>query len=117
MGVNRRRIRSINLFTSMVTALAALLFLGTRPGRTQAPASRQTAEQVIGKYCSDCHDASARTAGIVLEPAALAHPADQAELWERVIRQLRAKSMPPVGNPRPDDAAYQQFRTSLETEL
>ena len=44
-------------------------------------------------------------------------PGDHAELWERVIRQLRAKSMPPVGNPRPDDATYAQFRTYLETEL
>ncbi len=58
-----------------------------------------------------------KTGGVVLDPAALAQPSQQAELWERVIRQLGAQSMPPVGNPRPEAAAYSQFRGYLEAEL
>jgi hypothetical protein len=45
--------------------------------------------------------------------AAGAHP----ELWEKVVRKLRNGLMPPAGNPRPDEAAYQAFRTRLEDRL
>jgi mono/diheme cytochrome c family protein len=100
-----------------LTGGVAVLLLAAGLGHTQAPASRQTAENAINEYCSDCHNAQVKAAGIVLDPAALSQPGDHAELWERVIRQLAAKSMPPVGNPRPDDATYKQFRTYLETEL
>ena len=43
-------------------------------------------------------------------------PAD-AERWEKVIRKLRAKSMPPPGLPRPDAATYDALAGYLETEL
>jgi mono/diheme cytochrome c family protein len=119
MGLKRRGIRLLS------GVAIAVFFLAIRGGRAQSPAphgsTAQTAENAINEYCSDCHNAQVKTAGVVLDPAALARlddqPGDHAELWERVVRQLRAKSMPPVGNPRPDDATYQQFRTYLETAL
>ena len=104
-----------------MSAAGAALLLGAGLGHTQAPAPQGptalTAENAINEYCSDCHNAQVKTAGVVLDPALLGQPGDHAELWERVVRQLRAKSMPPVGNPRPDDATYRQFRTYLETAL
>ncbi len=71
----------------------------------------------MNDYCLDCHDSAAHSGGVVLDPKSLADPGKNAELWERVVRQLRAKSMPPVGDARPDDAAYAQFRGYLETAL
>src|SRR5579862_802525 len=112
--------RAIGLKHRGIISLGAgtmVLFLAANLGRTQAPASRQTAENAINEYCSDCHNAQVKAGGIVLDPTALNQPGDHAELWERVIRQLAAKSMPPVGNPRPDDATYKEFRTYLETQL
>jgi mono/diheme cytochrome c family protein len=92
---------------------AAMLVAGVAFGQ----GSRQAAEAVVNEYCSDCHNAQMKTGGLVLDAKMLAQPASNGEIWERVIKQLRAKSMPPVGNPRPDDAAYAQFRAYLETEL
>jgi mono/diheme cytochrome c family protein len=106
MGLNLRRIRPIT---------GAVLLFAMR-GQTQTPA-RQTAEKIVTEYCLDCHDSAAHSAGVVLDPKTLAQPGNNAELWERVLRQLRAKSMPPVGDPRPDDAMYAQFRGYLEAEL
>lgn len=109
MGLNLRRIRPLKVVAA-VAALAA-------GGQAQVPAGRQTGENIINDYCLDCHNSISKTGGVVLDPAALAQPGAHAELFERVIRQLQAKSMPPVGNPRPEAAAYKQFRTYLETEL
>lgn len=106
MGLNVRRIRPL------IGALALL----TARGQNQST-GRQTAETVVNQYCLDCHDAGGHAGGVVLDPAFLAQPGDHAELWERVLKQLRAKTMPPVGDARPDDASYAQFRTYLETEL
>ena len=110
MARNRRRIKTLSAATALV-GLAAI------PAYSQAPPPRQTAEAVVNNYCLDCHNAQMKTGGVVLDAAALGQPSVNAELWERVIRQLRAQSMPPIGNPRPEAADYGKFRGYLETEL
>jgi mono/diheme cytochrome c family protein len=109
MGHNRSRIRLLGALTAILLAAGA--------ARTQSRPSAQASQELATEYCTDCHNPTLKTAGIVLDPAALTNPSGNAELWERAIKQLRAKSMPPVGNPRPDDAGYKQIATYLETEL
>ena len=40
-----------------------------------------------------------------------------AEVWEKVIKKLRANSMPPLGMPQPDPATRQAFIASLAGQL
>ena len=80
-------------------------------------ATPQQASAVIGKYCVTCHSAQVHTAGMVLEPAALSNVRADAERWEKVIRKLRANSMPPPGAPRPDRSTYTAVTGFLEAEL
>jgi hypothetical protein len=40
-----------------------------------------------------------------------------ADVWEKVIRKLRAGMMPPAGVPRPDDTSRRSLVSSLETTL
>jgi hypothetical protein len=47
----------------------------------------------------------------------VANPSANAEVWERVIAKLRAGSMPPQGNARPDAETYQAVATWLENEI
>lgn len=47
----------------------------------------------------------------------VAHPEQNAELSENVIRKLRAGLMPPPGLPRPDRAAVTSFVTTLEAGI
>jgi hypothetical protein len=42
---------------------------------------------------------------------------DDAENWEKVVRKLRAGSMPPLGSPRPDRTTYEAVTSLLETAL
>ncbi len=78
---------------------------------TAAPAA------VVSQYCTGCHNAQARTAGLVLDPAELVDAGQNAETWEKVIRKLRAGSMPPVNVPRPEPADYETLASFLEAEL
>jgi hypothetical protein len=71
----------------------------------------------FSKYCLTCHNPQLKTAGIVIDPTALGQVANNAELWEKVIHQLRAQSMPPTPMPRPDQATYRNMASFLEKSL
>jgi hypothetical protein len=77
----------------------------------------QTQKAVIDQYCVTCHDDQTKTANFSLEKADLAAAGDHPEIWERVIRKLRAGMMPPAGMPRPPQAAYDGLRDWLESEM
>ena len=53
----------------------------------------------------------------MLDQDAVDHVPANAERWEKVIRKLEARSMPPPGAPRPDAATYDALKGYLETEL
>jgi mono/diheme cytochrome c family protein len=75
------------------------------------------ASDALRQYCVTCHNAKLKTAGVVIDPATVGQAESNAELWERVIRQLRSKTMPPAGMPHPDEATYTKVASYLETEL
>ncbi|GIS50610.1 MAG: hypothetical protein Ct9H90mP25_0440 [Gammaproteobacteria bacterium] len=38
---------------------------------------------------------------------------DHPDVWERVLRKLRANAMPPTGMPRPEKAVFEKFELDL----
>ena len=55
--------------------------------------------------------------GLALDLVSAHGVEENAETWEKVVRKLRARQMPPVGSPRPDDATYEAVVSSLEVSL
>jgi mono/diheme cytochrome c family protein len=72
---------------------------------------------LLGRYCFTCHNETLKTAGLVLSAADVENPVAGAEVWEKVIRKLRTRGMPPTGMPRPTEAEYDAFATYLETTI
>jgi hypothetical protein len=64
-----------------------------------------------------CHNDRSKTANLSLEKLDLATAGDHPELWEKVIRKLRAGVMPPPGIRRPPEAEYDGLRDWLESEM
>jgi hypothetical protein len=81
------------------------------------PDARAETQAAIAKYCTTCHSERLRTAGLVLDPMGVARPGDQSETWEKVLRQLRAGTMPPPGAARPPQAFYARATGYLAREL
>jgi len=77
--------------------------------------------KAINQYCVGCHNERSRTtataSGVVLDTVDLTRVADHGEMWEKVIRKLRAGAMPPAGLPRPDAATQNALVSFLETTL
>src|SRR6185369_7030260 len=81
------------------------------------PANAQQVRATVDRYCTGCHNSSLKTAGLVLDKSTGDNPADHPEIWEKVVRRLRVRSMPPAGLPRPDEAGYQSLISALESSL
>jgi hypothetical protein len=72
---------------------------------------------LLDKYCVGCHNQKAKTAGLMLDTLDFSHPGDHAEIWEKVVRKIRAGMMAPSGMPRPDRASLDAFAGKLEEGL
>jgi hypothetical protein len=87
------------------------LSLASRAGATTsvaAPAPAPTplpaeVRSVLGEYCLDCHDGAVAQGGLDLERLSrdeiTRHPVE----WEKVIRKVGSRQMPPAGKDRPTD--------------
>jgi cytochrome c551/c552 len=71
----------------------------------------------LGRYCVGCHNAKLKTSGLALDSVDPAAPAKHPEVWEKVVRKLRGRYMPPAGLPRPDERAYDGIVSHLESAL
>jgi hypothetical protein len=86
-----------------------------RPVQAQpSPASERA---LLDRYCVGCHNDELKTANFSLEKLDLATAGSHPEIWERVIRKLRAGMMPPPGAPRPELAQYNELRDWLEAQM
>ena len=72
---------------------------------------------VVDRYCAGCHNSKVKTAGLALDTISAESVDQHPEAWEKVVRKLRARSMPPLGLPRPDEVVYKGLVSSLEASL
>ena len=124
------RTRLVFVGSGMLLLLAGGALEGAAASESSAPiepavvrqasaeaADAAEASRTIRRYCVACHNARLLTAGLALDDVDMTQVGDHADLWEGVVRKLRAGLMPPAGRPRPDEATYARVATWLESEL
>jgi Protein of unknown function (DUF1592)/Protein of unknown function (DUF1588)/Protein of unknown function (DUF1587)/Protein of unknown function (DUF1585)/Protein of unknown function (DUF1595) len=72
---------------------------------------------LLDRYCDTCHNDRLKTANLSLQGLDLTKVAERPDIWEKVIRKLRAGVMPPPDLPRPPLAEYEGLRDFLEGEI
>src|SRR5213593_3228825 len=83
-----------------------------------APASSATAQRaLLDQYCVVCHNDRTKRANLTLEKLDLTTVGDNPQLWEKVVRKLRAGVMPPPGMRRPELTAYTGLTEWLEGQI
>ena len=116
----RRRPRALAIAGALALAVvtpAALHAAGPQLRNTGAVDSAFSPRGLLDRYCVTCHNQGLKTAGLTLDTMDVGTVAAQAEVWEKVVRKLRAGLMPPAGRPRPDPRAYDELASWLETRL
>ena len=73
--------------------------------------------ELINQYCLSCHNNRTLAAGLDLDTISARPVSDHADVWEKVVRKLRARQMPPTNARRPDEETYLVAVASLEAEL
>ena len=94
---------SLSVFVGMATLSSA--------GAADAMAS------LIKDYCIDCHDSGQRKGDLSLEEIDLVNPGSDPKFWEKVVEKLHHRQMPPLGEPRPDDSAYNRAVAQLTASI
>ena len=96
---------------SVLLGVAGLVSAG-RPG----PA-REAHVDLVQNYCLSCHDEDHKKGGLALDAILDAGVAEHPDVWEKVVRKLRARQMPPIGKERPENATYEAAVAGLEAAL
>ena len=106
--------------------------LAAPPPSAAAEATAPEVAEALDRYCAACHNdrivngrdtapsmlvSQLRTTGLAVDTLDVERVGQDADAWERVIRKLESRTMPPPGRPRPDDATYDGVIAWLETEL
>jgi hypothetical protein len=88
-------------------------------GATPPPAAAigSPHQSTLSKYCAGCHNDKVKSAGFSLAGMDVDNIAAHSDGWEKVVRKLQGRAMPPIGRPRPDDATYDLLIAHLETSL
>ncbi len=102
---------------SIAIVLVGICSLQAAGLQNLVPSHHTSYRAVLDQYCVTCHNERARTAALLLDEADVENVGEGPELWEKVVKKLRAGAMPPAGMPRPDQAIYDSFATYLETAL
>src|SRR3954471_10877768 len=105
----------------MTTRYAILLVLSAAavlsPARDAVAAEPVRVRAVVEQYCVTCHDGDTPKGGLNLAEIAAADVGRSPDVWEQVVRKLRARQMPPDGKKRPDEETYATVVSQLETAL
>src|SRR3954447_13792828 len=93
--------------TGAVTALSA----------AQAPPPADAQLATIKQYCVGCHSAKGKLGGVSFEGITADSVAKDPELFEKAVRKLRGRVMPPPGAKQPDGKDVDSLVSWLETSL
>ena len=91
----------------------AILLVGCGNGSSDP----QAQIAAIDQYCSGCHNNADYTADVSFDGMTADSVAEHAALYEKAVRKLRGRVMPPPGEPQPDNQTVADLVGWLETTL
>ncbi len=109
----RARMRILPMFRAL--CLAPLL---AGSGHPALAIENLELDTFLDNYCFDCHDAESSSGELDLDRISTDSIAAHRDEWERTLRRLGARQMPPANKKkRPDEADYRKIITGLAAQL
>jgi len=97
------------------TVLGWLVF--ATQGIQAAPLPSSPVRSVLSQYCVECHDSDVKKGGLDLDLISRDDLSRHSGDWERVIRRLRTRQMPPIGKDRPSERVYEELARALSASM
>jgi mono/diheme cytochrome c family protein len=114
--------RAICIGVAVAAVTTAVLAQVGQESRGSAPAARdgrgsEQTRATLDTYCVSCHNSRARAGGVAFDTLNLDAVHEHADVWEKSVRKLRGRLMPPPGSRQPDQREIDTFVTWMETTL
>lgn len=104
--------------TPGILGLLVGLAIACPESRTNAETLPRPAATVITEYCADCHDGETTKGDLDLLRVIDEDPTEHADVWEKVIKRMVARQMPPAKKTwRPSEDDYVEALEALTTTL
>jgi len=72
---------------------------------------------MVATYCATCHSSQAKMGGLALDTLSLDAVGKDAATWEKAVRKLRGRLMPPPGAKQPEQKEVDSLIGYLEAKL
>jgi mono/diheme cytochrome c family protein len=110
------------LSTSILALLIASSFAlrteaGMQPAAQTGTAAGTSHQALLTTYCYSCHNPRTRMGGLTLQGLDPQAVGSDAEIWEKAVRKLRGRQMPPPGSPQPAQQDIDAFVGWMENQL
>ena len=118
--MSRRRLVSLVGRTCVLFLAVGSLAVGSaqqQPAASILGVSPSAAQRAVDQYCIGCHNDKLKSGDLALSSVSVDNPGERPEVWEKVVRKLRGRMMPPPGRPRPDEKTYDEMVSYLEKSL
>src|SRR5258706_3349157 len=114
-----RRIRFLAIIVLLLAgSYVGRAFQARRDGDPERAALRTQAElATIKQYCAGCHSDRTKAGGVSFEGLTPEAVGQQADVFEKAVRKLRGRVMPPPNARQPDAAAVDSLVAWLEESL
>jgi hypothetical protein len=114
-----RHTRHFERLERSIPLIAVLGFTGVMAAApaTVAPSSGESQLATVKQYCVGCHNDKTKIGGVSFEGVTADSVAKNPDLFEKAVRKLRGRVMPPPGAKQPDGKAVNSLVTWLEDSL
>jgi len=112
--------RQISFFTIALCTISLTVQTSNSAAQTITAAAAIEHRELLDRYCVGCHNDRTLTAGMSLERLDLSQVGiapQETQTWEKVIRKLRTRAMPPIGRARPSESAYEALTLWLSSHI
>src|SRR5438094_3601584 len=96
--------KTVRHIKKSIPPIAAIALVGifTTPSPSQGPPSPDAQLATVKQYCAGCHSDKSKSGGVSFEGITAASIAKDPERFEKAVRKLRGRVMPPPGAKQPD---------------
>jgi hypothetical protein len=86
-------------------------------GQVRPESGAEQAKKTLDTYCVTCHNSRVKAGELALDTLSLDAVHQNADVWEKSIRKLRGRLMPPPTSRQPDQREIDAFVTWMEARL
>ncbi len=112
-----RRLLCLGALLVLILTSSAASQTTAQTAQVPAAAGADPHGAMLSTYCFTCHNSRVKIGGLALDNLDLRAPEANAQIWEKALRKLRGRLMPPPGNPQPAQKDIDEFIAWMENTI